>query len=60
MTLMQQVFLGKGNYPKVVESEKRLIDYVVKNENAIGYASFENVNDNKNVNIIKVRQGEER
>ena len=45
MTLRQMVFLGKGNLPKECNSDKEMIEYVAKTDNAIGYVESNSVND---------------
>ncbi len=43
------VFTGKGSMPKIFNSEKELLDYIIKTNGAIGYVSTENRNDKVNI-----------
>lgn len=52
MTWKKMVFTGKGKTPQNFETIEELIDYVAKNDGAIGYVTTDSSADN--VKVIKV------
>ncbi len=46
------IFTGKGSPPKTVDSSEEVLDYVIENENAIGYIDLQDVNDQVKVVFI--------
>ncbi len=50
------LFIGKGKILKYIESSEKMVDFISKNEGAIGFISEKTVINSK-VKILSVRKG---